>query len=61
MIGDKCFCSFTDVSVPIWGLFNLTMLSVKGNKVANQFIVSVPIWGLFNLTIEIILDDTKGT
>ena len=38
------------VSVPIWGLFNLTsyryieaMLDTKGE-------VSVPIWGLFNLT-----------
>ena len=39
------------VSVPIWGLFNLT-----GNGYSMMFRtkkenVSVPIWGLFNLTI----------
>ena len=41
---------FTIVSVPLWGLFNLTIdkiilyINVKMNY------VSVPLWGLFNLT-----------
>ena len=37
------------VSVPIWGLFNLTQ-PVATESDANKKSVSVPIWGLFNLT-----------
>ena len=40
----------TIVSVPIWGLFNLThnWLFLIMEEFYNE--VSVPIWGLFNLT-----------
>ena len=38
------------VSVPIWGLFNLTLSTPEIEKEKEQKAVSVPIWGLFNLT-----------
>ena len=40
------------VSVPIWGLFNLTktLPTYLIKSIKNS--VSVPIWGLFNLTIQ---------
>ena len=37
------------VSVPIWGLFNLTS-SLTPQQSGERGSVSVPIWGLFNLT-----------
>ena len=40
-----------DVSVPIWGLFNLTILISTSNDKPSYLLVSVPIWGLFNLTV----------
>ena len=39
------------VSVPIWGLFNLTLSTPEIEKEKEQKAVSVPIWGLFNLTL----------
>ena len=38
------------VSVPIWGLFNLTGPIREGHLATMESVVSVPIWGLFNLT-----------
>ena len=38
------------VSVPIWGLFNLTLKKMKRLLKQKLIVVSVPIWGLFNLT-----------
>ena len=38
------------VSVPIWGLFNLTIAYVLCEVLTPNEKVSVPIWGLFNLT-----------
>ena len=38
------------VSVPIWGLFNLTCTITSTKRNAYGIVVSVPIWGLFNLT-----------
>ena len=40
------------VSVPIWGLFNLTTSKLdRASQTMKGFKVSVPIWGLFNLTL----------
>ena len=41
-----------NVSVPIWGLFNLTYICYQNLITNNLNLVSVPIWGLFNLTTE---------
>ena len=41
-----------EVSVPIWGLFNLTRTKQNAYGITSQKRVSVPIWGLFNLTKE---------
>ena len=38
------------VSVPIWGLFNLTDFYNAWDYDVTCITVSVPIWGLFNLT-----------
>ena len=43
--------SASEVSVPIWGLFNLTWRNTMLLKNATAY-VSVPIWGLFNLTVK---------
>ena len=40
----------SQVSVPIWGLFNLTYISSEAQENEKAVKVSVPIWGLFNLT-----------
>ena len=42
--------SINKVSVPIWGLFNLTLISYYIRWGPRRCRVSVPIWGLFNLT-----------
>ena len=42
------------VSVPLWGLFNLTISSLLLSYRLNNFSVSVPLWGLFNLTFNFI-------
>ena len=41
---------FDSISVPIWGLFNLTNSHKKEVHNMNKVEISVPIWGLFNLT-----------
>ena len=38
------------VSVPLWGLFNLTATKNDSEKELLKKQVSVPLWGLFNLT-----------
>ena len=50
MINIECFGSSSAVSVPIWGLFNLTVAIGYGITTDGVDSVSVPIWGLFNLT-----------
>ena len=39
------------VSVPIRGLFNLTLTQNKLQQLFKHYLVSVPIRGLFNLTV----------
>ena len=41
----------TLISVPIWGLFNLTYDDFCEYVESLDIIISVPIWGLFNLTV----------
>ena len=38
------------VSVPLWGLFNLTDSLSNLVRGVGESAVSVPLWGLFNLT-----------
>ena len=59
MINIECFGSSSAVSVPIWGLFNLTVAIGYGITTDGVDSVSVPIWGLFNLTLMKLLQD-KG-
>ena len=39
------------VSVPLWGLFNLTIWTWQFELNDLLTTVSVPLWGLFNLTL----------
>ena len=53
MISDFDYKNYSIVvSVPIWGLFNLTKRKREDEKLLKQNRVSVPIWGLFNLTLK---------
>ena len=45
--------SLARVSVPIRGLFNLTLKKIENNTLSYIDLVSVPIRGLFNLTLSV--------
>ena len=49
------------VSVPIGGLFNLTLMDLGMNHKQALNLVSVPIGGLFNLTIMATIKKTINT